>query len=53
MYFCPQIVNYNNNIKSFKMKKKNVLTWAVALTTVTVGLVSCGLDMPKETQSSF
>ena len=32
------------------MKKKNVLTWAVALTTVTVGLVSCGLDMPKETQ---
>ena len=35
------------------MKKKNVLTWAVALTTVTVGLVSCGLDMPKETQSSF
>ena len=36
-----------------KMKKKNVLTWAVALTTVTVGLVSCGLDMPKETQSSF
>ena len=35
------------------MKKKNVLTWAVALTTVTVGLVSCGVDMPKETQSSF
>lgn len=35
------------------MKKKNVLTWAVALTTVTVGLVSCGLDMPKETKSSF
>ena len=35
------------------MKKKIVLTWAVALTTVTVGLVSCGLDMPKETQSSF
>ena len=35
------------------MKKKNVLTWAVALTTVTVGRVSCGLDMPKETQSSF
>ncbi len=32
---------------------KNVMTWAVALTTVTVGLVSCGLDMPKETQSSF
>ena len=53
MYFCPQIVNYNNNIKSFKMKKKNVLTWAVALTTVTVGLVSCGVDMPKETKSSF
>ena len=35
------------------MKKKNVLTWAVALTTVIVGLVSCGLDMPKETKSSF
>ena len=35
------------------MKKKNVLTWAVALTTVTVGLVSCGVDMPKETKSSF
>ena len=29
------------------------MTWAVALTTVTVGLTSCGIDEPKPTDSSF
>ncbi len=35
------------------MKKKNALTWAVATVTTIFGLTACGLDMPKETQSSF
>lgn len=35
------------------MKKRNLMTWAVALTTVTVGLTSCGVDEPKPTDSSF
>ncbi len=35
------------------MKKRNLMTWAVALTTVTVGLTSCGIDEPKPTDSSF
>jgi len=29
------------------------MTWAVALATVVSGLTSCGIDMPKETNSSF
>ena len=33
--------------------KKNVITWAVGLTAVITGLTSCGVDMPKETKSSF
>jgi len=35
------------------MKGKNAMTWAVALATVVSGLTSCGIDMPKETNSSF
>ncbi len=35
------------------MKKKNVMNWAVAMTTVAVGLISCGIDMPAPTDSSF
>ena len=35
------------------MKKKYYVTWAAAATFVVGSLISCGLDMPKETQSSF
>ena len=35
------------------MKTKNLATWAAAATLVVGSLTSCGLDMPKETQSSF
>jgi len=35
------------------MKKKNVMTMAVTLAAAMVGMVSCSLDMPQETQSSF
>ena len=35
------------------MKRKNALTWVVSLATVVSGLTACGIDMPKETQSSF
>jgi len=35
------------------MKKKSAMKCAVAMATLTVGLTSCGIDMPKETQSSF
>ena len=35
------------------MKKKNFATWAAAATLVVGSLTSCGLDMPKETNSSF
>ena len=33
--------------------KKSVITWAVGMTAVFTGLTSCGVDMPKETKSSF
>ena len=33
--------------------KKSVITWAVSMTAVITGLTSCGVDMPKETKSSF
>ena len=33
--------------------KKSVITWAVGMTAVIIGLTSCGVDMPKETKSSF
>ena len=35
------------------MKKKNAMTWAVAIATVVGGLTACGIDMPKETKTSF
>ena len=35
------------------MKKRNVMPMVVAMAAALVGLVSCGLDMPQETQSSF
>ena len=35
------------------MKKKSVLTWAVAVATVVSGLTACGIDMPKKTDTSF
>ena len=35
------------------MKTKKLVTCAVAMAMATVGVISCGLDMPKETQSSF
>ena len=35
------------------MKKKNVMTMAVTLAAAMVSMVSCSLDMPQETQSSF
>ena len=35
------------------MKKRNLMTCAVAIATVAVSLTSCSVDMPKETNSSF
>ena len=35
------------------MEMRNVKVWAAAVTTMLVGLTACGLDMPKETPSSF
>ena len=35
------------------MRKKSVLTWAVAIATVASGLTACSIDMPKQTDSSF
>ena len=35
------------------MKKKSVLTWAVAITTAVSGLTACNIDMPQQTDSSF
>ena len=35
------------------MKRKNALAWVVVMATLVVGLTSCGLDMPKEVQTSF
>ena len=35
------------------MKKRNAMTWAVAIATVVGGLTACGLDIPKEVPSSF
>ena len=35
------------------MKKRNVMAWAVASATVAVGLVSCGIEEPTPTDSSF
>ena len=35
------------------MKAKISMTWAVAFAAVVSGLTSCGLDLPKEVQTSF
>ena len=35
------------------MKQKKTLIWAVMISMAVVGLTACGIDMPKETQSSF
>ena len=35
------------------MKQKKTLIWAVMIGTAVVGLTACGLEMPKETQTSF
>ena len=35
------------------MKKKNVKSLAVVMAAMLVGLTACGLDMPKETPSSY
>jgi membrane fusion protein (multidrug efflux system) len=35
------------------MRKSNSLMWAVVIGTAISGLTACGIDMPKETQSSF
>ena len=35
------------------MKKKSLVTWAVVISAVSCGLTACGLDMPKETMSSY
>ena len=42
--------NYHNYIN---MKQKKSLIWAVMMGLAVVGLTACGIDMPKETQSSF
>ena len=42
--------NYQNYIN---MKQKKSLIWAVMMGLAVVGLTACGIDMPKETQSSF
>ena len=35
------------------MKQRNVMTWAVAIATLAVGLTACNVNMPKEVPSSF
>ena len=35
------------------MRKKNFMTWAVAIATAVSGLTACGIDMPQQTDSSF
>ena len=35
------------------MNRKDSLKWLLALTTMVSGLTSCGIDMPKETKTSF
>ena len=34
-------------------KNKKVMTWTVAIAMVLVGLTSCGIDIPKEVQTSY
>ena len=35
------------------MKKKNVMTWAVAIAAAASGLTACNIDMPQQVDSSF
>ena len=35
------------------MNRKIISTWAMAVTTMMVGLTSCGIDMPKEVKTSY
>ena len=35
------------------MKQKNFFIWAAVIATAVVGLTACGLEMPKETKTSF
>ena len=35
------------------MKQKKTLIWAIMIGTAVAGLTSCGLDMPKETKTSY
>ena len=35
------------------MRKKNSLVWAVTIGAMLVGLSGCGIDMPKETKTSY
>jgi len=35
------------------MNGKIISTWAMAVTTMMVGLTSCGIDMPKEVKTSY
>ena len=35
------------------MKKKNAKLWTVVIATAVSGLTACGIDMPKETKTSF
>ena len=35
------------------MRKKSSLVWAVTIGALLVGLTGCGIDMPKETKTSY
>ena len=35
------------------MKQKKTIIWAVMISTAVVGLTACGIDMPKETKTSY
>ena len=35
------------------MRKKSAFIWAVAIGTLAVGMTACGIDMPKETKTSY
>ena len=35
------------------MKKKSVMTWAIAVAAVVSGFTSCGLDVPQEKKTSY
>jgi membrane fusion protein (multidrug efflux system) len=38
---------------NINMKQKKTIIWAVMISTAVVGLTACGIDMPKETKTSF